>query len=95
MHTQYVLVTIGAKERGRKHEKRGKSLQHNIEKDYQRVQSAVEGLAQARERAHMMEREERAKQEHMGVALQRARLVEQRVADLELQLTRGGWWGFY
>ena len=84
-----MLATAGAKERGRKHERKTKALQQHIEKDYQRVQSAVERLAQAREREHVMEKELRAKQEHMAVTLQRAQLVERRVADLEHQLERG------
>ena len=75
-----MLVTPGENERGRKHEKKAKA------KDYEWVQSAVERLAYAREREHVMDRELRAKQEHMGGALQRAQQVERRVADLELQL---------
>jgi len=43
-----VLVTPGAKETGRKHEKKAKVWQQLIEKDDQWVQSAVERLAQAR-----------------------------------------------
>ena len=85
-----MLVAPGAKERGRKHERKAKVLQQLIEKDYQRVQCAVERLAEAREREHVMDRELRAKQEHMGGALQRAQQVERRVADLELQVARRG-----
>ena len=88
VHYHYVLSTTEAKDRSRKHGKRAATLQRKIERDYQRVQNAVERLAQAREREYLMERELRAKQEHMAVALQRAQLVEQRVADLELQLRR-------
>ena len=67
-----MLVTPRAKERGRKHERKAKALQQLIEKDYQRVQSAVERQAQGREKEHIVERELRAKQEHIAVALQRA-----------------------
>ena len=84
------LVITGAKERGKRHSKRATSLHQQIEKDYQRVQNAVETLAQARHRQHAMDRELRAQQDHMGGILQRAQLVERRVADLELQLSRGG-----
>ena len=90
-----MLVTLGVKERSRKQEKRAKSLQQHIEKDYRRVQNAVETLAQTRDREHMMERELRAKQEHMAVALQRMQLVERRVADLEHQVARGEGRGKY
>ena len=83
-----MLVTPGAKTRSRKHEKKVKALHQLMEKDFQRVQSAVERLAEATERERVMDRELRAKQELMAVALQRAQLVERRVADLELQLAR-------
>ena len=71
-------------------QKRANKLDRQIQKDYQRVQSAVEAVAESRSRAHTAEERLRAQRERMVDMELRVREVERRAAELEVQLRRTG-----
>ena len=70
--------------------RRASKLDHQIQKDYQRVQSAVKAVAESRSRAHTAEEELRTLRERMVDMELRVREVERRAAELETQLRRAG-----
>ena len=67
--------------------KRANKLDHQIQRDYQWVQSAV---AESKSRAHTAEEELRTLRERMVDMELRVREMERRAAKLETQLRRAG-----
>ena len=71
-------------------QKRANKLDRQIQRDYQRVVSAVEAIEESRNRAHTAEGRMRAQCMQMVDMELRVREMERRAAELKVQLRRTG-----